>query len=96
MLRPRMYLELSKERWRFDVPVLAVELFGKPQPQPWFEGRGIEAVLAHDLRVVATFRSVAGTRMSPELWRVVEPALKTMEQVLAARLPEGVALHTHG
>lgn len=95
MPRPRMYLELLKERWRFDIPVLAVELFGKPQPDPWFEGRGIEAALAHDLRAVATFHAVADTRMSPELRQVVGPALKTMEQALAARLPEGMALHTH-
>lgn len=111
MLRPRMYLELSRDHWRFDIPVLAVELFGKPQPDPWtdplrpvgkpqpvpwFEGRGIDAALAHDLQVAATFRAAAGARISAELRQVVEPALKAMEQALAARLPEGIALGMRG
>lgn len=65
-----------------------------PDPRPWI--RGIDAVLAHDVQLWATFHAVADTRMSPELQRVVEPALKAMEQAITARLPEGMTLHTHG
>lgn len=74
----------------FTVPMLKPVI----DPREWI--KGIDAVLAHDLRLYATFQAVADTQISPELQRVVGPALKTMEQVLAARLPKGMALHTHG
>lgn len=65
-----------------------------PDPRQWI--KGMDAVLVHDLRAFATLHAVADTQISPELRRVVGPTLKTMEQALAARLPEGMALHTHG
>jgi hypothetical protein len=64
-----------------------------PHPQPWIIARGIETELAHDMRAIATVRTVLAS-MSPGFGRPIQAALEESVKNVAGRLPEGVSLRT--